>query len=103
MINVIIYLDKVNNAKDLVEILLKDGLIANASIDNDNISYRIENDTMIKNVNCVITAQTKSLLFSLIENYINERYGFHVQIYSVPITQANNSFDTLIRNSTKKI
>ena len=103
MINAIIYIDKVHDAKVLVEILLKDGLIANASIDNDNISYKIEDNEMIKNVNNVITAQTKSLLFSLIEKYIKEKYGDNVQIYSVPITQANNSFDALIRSNTKKI
>ena len=103
MINVIIYLDKVHDAKVLVEILLKEGLIANASIDNENISYRIEYNEMIKNVNNVITAQTKALLFSLIEKYIKEKYGDNVQIYSVLITQANTSFDTLVRNNTNKI
>lgn len=103
MVNVIVYLDKINDAQDLVDILLRDGLVANASIDIDNISYRIENNELIKNVNCVITAQTKSLLFSSIEKYIRQKFGDDVQIYSVPITQANNSFDTLIRSNTKKI
>ena len=103
MVNVIIYLDKINDAKNLVEILLRDGLIANASIDYDNISYRIENNEMIKNVNCVITAQTKALLFSSIEKLIGEKYGDNVQIYSLPITQANTSFDTLLRSNTKKV
>lgn len=103
MVNVVIYLDKINDAKKFVEILLRDGLIANASIDDDNISYRIENNEMVKNVNCVITAQTKALLFSQIEKFIKEKYGGNVQIYSLPITQANNSFDSLIRSNTKKI
>lgn len=92
-----------NEATVLVNSLLEEGLIANASIDNDNTSYRIENNKIVKNVNCVITAQTKALLFSLIDKYIKENYGEHVQIYSLPITQANSSFDTLIRTNTKKI
>lgn len=103
MINVIIYLDKINEAKNLVDMLLTEGLIANASIDSDNVSYRIENDEIVTNVNYVITAQTKSLLFSLIDRFISERYGHQVPIYAIPIIQANESFDTLIRNNTRKI
>lgn len=102
MVNIIIYLNEENEANVLVETLLMEGLIANASIDTDNISYRIENNKMVMNVNCVNTVQTKSLFFSQIENWIKEKYGDDVQIYSVPITQANHSFDTLIRTNTKK-
>lgn len=103
MVNVIIYLDKTNEAKVLVATLLQERLIANASIDTDNSSYKVENNEIVKSVNCVITAQTKSLLFSHIEKHIMENYGENVQIYSLPITQANSSFDTLIRDSTKKV
>jgi uncharacterized protein involved in tolerance to divalent cations len=103
MINVIIYLDKINEAKNLVDMLLTEELIANASIDSDNVSYRIEDNQIVTSVNYVITAQTKSLLFSMIDRFISERYGHHVPIYATPIIQANESFDTLIRSNTRKI
>ncbi len=103
MINLIIYLDKLNEAKELVDLLLKNELIANASIDNDNVSYRLIQGDLHKTVNSVITAQTKSMLFSTIVKLIEEKYGENVVIYSMPITQANASFDELIRNHTNRI
>jgi uncharacterized protein involved in tolerance to divalent cations len=103
MINVIIYLNEVNEAKELVDHLLETRLIANASIDANNISYRMENDEIITSVNSVITAQTKALLFSEIERFILTKYGTTVQLFSTPITQASTSFDSFIRNSTSKI
>lgn len=102
MINVIIYLNEVNEAHELVDILLEQELVANASIDANNISYRLENGRTIKNVDSVITAQTKGLLFTEIEQLIIKRYGDTVQVYSIPITQASHTFDSLIRNSTRK-
>lgn len=44
MVNVIIYLNKSLDAKELVDALLGNQLIANASIDLDNVSYQLEND-----------------------------------------------------------
>lgn len=103
MVNIIIYLDRKHDAQALVNGLLKDELIANASIDRDNVSYRMENETFVKNVNNVITAQTKALLFSHIEKLIKEQYGENIPIYSLPITQANGPFDAMVRNNTRKI
>ncbi|MFN0048179.1 MAG: hypothetical protein ACKVOU_03530 [Cytophagales bacterium] len=102
MVNVIIYLEKSNEAKILVDNLLKFGLVANASIDMNNISYRIEDGNIVESTNSVITAQSKSLLFSSIEVFVKEEYGPNVPIYSLPITQANDSFDSLIRGHTIK-
>lgn len=102
MVNIIIYLQKEIEPQKLVFDLLKNKLIANASIDINNVSYRIENEAIVKNENTVITAQTKAMLFSLIEKFINEHYGENVIIYSLPITQANESFGTLIRTKTLK-
>lgn len=102
MVNVIIYLCSSKQAEDIVFELLKDNLIANASIDVDNTSYCIKNNEIVKTVYSVITAQTKSLLFSSIEQIVEDKYGKDIHIYSLPITQANTSFDSLIRNSTIK-
>ena len=64
MINVIIYLKKQHKAKELVKHLLTEKLIASASIDENNISYRMEENIVVEEVNDVITAQSKSLLFT---------------------------------------
>jgi uncharacterized protein involved in tolerance to divalent cations len=103
MVNVVIYTDKISVARNLVALLLKNELVANASIDKNNTIYRLANKKVIKKTNIVITTQTKSLLFSHIEKLIKDKYGDQIPIYSVPITQANHSFDVLIRSNTKKI
>jgi len=103
MVTVIIYLDNTHSAKEFVNILLSKGLIANASIDSNNVSYRMENSEIIENLNSVITVQAKSLLFSKVDKFIKEKYGSHVPIFSLPITQASESFDTMIRGNTLKI
>jgi uncharacterized protein involved in tolerance to divalent cations len=103
MVNVIIYLEKKNEALELVSDLLAARLIGHASIDTENNSYRQENGKVLHEVNSVITAQTKSLLFSQIETFVIEKYGSHVPIYSLPITQSNSTFDAIIRQSTLKI
>jgi len=102
MVNIIIYLEQSNEAQEIVHELLEAKLIANASIDIENESYSLENETIVKRINSVITAQTKSMLFSTIEKLIHEKHGSEVPIFSVPITQANEKFDFIIRNSTIK-
>ena len=103
MVNIIIYLNSNNPAQELVNELLEEGLIANASIDIDNVSYKKENDGVVQIVNTVITCQTKSMLFPLIEKLIMHKYGQEIPIYSLPIIQSNSSFDQMIRNRTIKI
>jgi uncharacterized protein involved in tolerance to divalent cations len=103
MVNIIIYFNKDNSAQELVNELLEEGLIANASIDIDNISYKKENEGIVQTVNTVITCQTKSMLFPSIEKLIKQKYGDEIPIYSLPIIQSNSSFDQMIRNRTIKI
>lgn len=102
MVNIIIYLPQNENAHTLVNQLLDAELIANASIDKDNVLYRKEVDGIDQMVNTVITCQTKSLLFPTIVKWINEKYGPEIPIFSMPIIQSNKSFDQLIRSKTLK-
>ncbi len=102
MVNIIIYLNQNHPAQELVNELLEEGLIANASIDKDNISYKKESEGVVQTVNTVITCQTKSMLFSTIESLIKQKYGEEIPIYSLPIIQSNSSFDQMIRNRTIK-
>jgi uncharacterized protein involved in tolerance to divalent cations len=103
MVNVIIYLQNLNEAKELISELLLEGLVAHASIDHENDSYKLVDGAVTKEVNFVITAQTKALLFSEIDSLIKKKLGDQVPIYSLPITQANDSFDRWIRANTRKI
>jgi uncharacterized protein involved in tolerance to divalent cations len=100
MLNLIIYLNNQIDAKILIKNLLAQKLIANASIDVNNEIYRLEGDDLVASKIIVVTAQTKSMLFSQIEKYIAATYGDDIPIYSMPIMQANHSFDHLIRSTT---
>lgn len=102
MVNVIIYLNRNHVPRKLVDLLLKKKLVAKATIDIDNVTYVLKDDEIVTQTNTVITAQTKSLLFSHIEKLVAELYGPDVAIFSMPITQANHQFDKLIRDNTLK-
>lgn len=100
MVNVIIYLEKKHNAKELVKTLLSQKLIASASIDENNVSFELENDLLSEKIYNVITAHSKSLLFSRIVKATTEIIGEEVQINSVPIVASNELFDTNVRTRT---
>ena len=100
MVNIIIYLEKEHNAKDLVKHLLSEKLIASASIDENNISYEIENNNFSEKVFSVITAQSKALLFNDVVNAVTYKIGFELPINSIPIVASNKLFDTKIKSKT---
>lgn len=100
MVNIIIYLNKEQNAKDLVMHLLKEKQIASASIDENNISYELENNTFSEKVYSVITAQSKALLFNDVVNAVTDKIGYELPINSIPIVASNKLFDTKIKNKT---
>jgi uncharacterized protein involved in tolerance to divalent cations len=100
MVNVIIYLKTNYNAKNLVKNLLTDKLIASASIDQNNISYKIVDGEFTAEMYNVITAQTKSLLFNEIVKSVEEIIGEEVPINSTPIVAINKLFDDTIRTKT---
>ncbi len=75
MVNVLIYLKKEDSAKELVKYLLEEKLIASATIDENNISYKLENSLFSEEVFSVITAQSKSLLFSEIVRTVEAKIG----------------------------
>ncbi|WP_396175198.1 hypothetical protein [Flavobacterium sp.] len=100
MINVVIYLKKHHHSKELVKHLLAERLIASASIDENNVSYRMEDDAFVEDVNNVITAQSKSLLFTEILKAVRYKIGEEVPINAVPIMGVNRIFDEIIRGGT---
>jgi|LakMenEpi03Aug12_release.lakeMendotaPanAssembly.Ray.scaffolds.fasta_scaffold43380_6 uncharacterized protein involved in tolerance to divalent cations len=103
MVNVIIYLKKHHQAKALVEHLLRERLIASASIDENNIQYKLVNGTLQEEVNNVITAQSKSLLFQNIVKAVRLKTEEETPIISCPIISSNDTFDQLLRNNTMPI
>lgn len=100
MVNVIIYLDKKNNAEELVKHLLQAKLIASAVIDIDNISYTLNDGNFSKDVFNVITAKSKSLLINQIITAVEEQLGEEVLIISTPIVGSNSSFDEMVKQNT---
>lgn len=100
MVNVIIYLDKKNNAEELVKHLLHARLIASAVIDVDNISYSLKNGNFTKEVFDVITAKSKSLLINHIVHAVEAKLGEEVLIISTPIVGSNGSFDEMVKQNT---
>lgn len=103
MVNVIIYLNEKNQAKDLVEFLLRERLIASASIDVNNTSYSMVDGQIKEEVYSVITAQSKALLVSDIIKAVESRIEGEVPINSVPIVGTNRAFDNKVKTNTISI
>lgn len=100
MVNIIIYLKKEHNAKELVKFLLSEKLIASASIDENNISHKLENDDYSEDIYSVITSQSKSLLFNEIVKIVEAKTGEETSIISTPIVASNKIFDENVRTKT---
>lgn len=103
MVNVIIYLKKEHDAKEVVKFLLEEKLIASASIDENNVSYKLENGELLEDVYSVITSQSKSLLFKEIVKALEAKTGQDTPIISTPIVASNRIFDDTIRDKTMPI
>jgi uncharacterized protein involved in tolerance to divalent cations len=91
MVNITLYLSTETDAEQIALGLLKEKLVAHASIAEDNNSYVFDGEIK-KERNYVVTAQTKSLLFSAIEDYIKQNCSEDIRIFSMPITQCNKAF-----------
>lgn len=100
MINVIIYLKKEHSPNELVKFLLTEKLISSASIDENNTSYRLAENEIVKEIYNVITAQSKSLLFKAIINAVEAKIGEETPVFSTPIVGSNSIFDNTIRSQT---
>jgi uncharacterized protein involved in tolerance to divalent cations len=100
MINVIIYLRQNQNPREIVNFLLMKKLIASASFDENNVSYKMVDNTIVEEVYTVVTSQSKALLFDDIVTAVEDRIGEKVAIISVPIVGANGFFNDTIKKRT---
>ncbi len=100
MVNVIIYLKREHNAKELVKFLLSEKLIASASIDENNISYKLEDGNFSEVIYSVITSQSKTLLFNEIVKAVESKTGEETPINSTPIVASNKIFNDAIKTKT---
>jgi len=100
---VVIYLKKEFQAEELVKFLLSEKLIASATIDENNTSYKMYNGALQKEVYSVITAKSKSLLLRKIIQSVEEKINVEVLINSTPIVGSNKFFDELIIRNTLQI
>ena len=98
-----VYLSEKYDAKELVVSLLKEKLIASATIDFNNVSYIYEEEIIKENVYNVITAQSKSLLFSNIVKFIEDRYEDTISINAIPIISSNTTFNEIVFDKTLKV
>jgi hypothetical protein len=98
-----IYLRTEHDPKKMVELLLTERLIASASIDMNNISYKMKNGIICEEIYNVITAQSKAQLFSTIVDVAEKEIGESISINSVPIVGANGFFNETVVNLTKSI
>lgn len=103
MVNIIIYLKEKYDAKELVKSLLKEKLIASATIDLNNVSHTFESGEIKEKVYNVITAQSKALLFTEIVGFIEKQLGENIPINSIPIIGSNRVFNDIIFNKTLKV
>lgn len=103
MVNVIIYLNKDHDAKNLVKYLLTERLIASATIDEKNISYKLVENLLVESTHTVVTTQSKSMLFIDIVKAVRKKIGEEVPINSIPIVGVNRVFDEIIRMNTLPI
>jgi uncharacterized protein involved in tolerance to divalent cations len=103
MVNVYIYLNSKEQAHEVALSLMEQNLAAHASIDIDNNSYGKFNGKIVKHDIYVLTLQTKALLFDKIVTFTIEKCGSAVKIFSLPITQCNETFGEDIRSNTERI
>ena len=101
MVNLVLYLSDENKARTLVTTLLQKKLIAHASIATSRETLSALDGKLNVNLECVITAQTKAVLFEEISRLVTENYGNEIRIFSIPIAQCNDSFSEVIRTETK--
>ena len=83
--------------------MIDEKLITSDSIDENNLSYKLENDQFSEVVYSVITSQSKSLLFSEIVKALEAKTGEDTAIISTPIVASNKIFDDTIRSNTMPI
>jgi len=103
MVNIIIYVKREFNAEDLVSFLLNKELIASASIDENNISYKMHDNLVHKESYNIITAKSKGLLLDHIINAVEEKIGTEVLIIAIPIVGSNKFFFELVSQNTMRI
>jgi len=77
--------------------------INSVSVDLNNVSHTLERNEIIENVFNVITAQSKSLLFNEIVDFVEKRFEEKIPINSIPIIGSNRVFNEIIFNKTLKV
>ncbi|MDI9341543.1 MAG: hypothetical protein QM534_13315 [Sediminibacterium sp.] len=101
MINLYIAHPSEKVARNMAGDLLKNKLVSRLSIDYQNHVFELQDEVVVESVICLITAQTKALLFNEIVQFIHSKYGEDTPVYSVPITQSFEAFTRQIREKTK--
>lgn len=100
MVNILIYLRKEHDPKELVKHLLNEKLIARASIDTDNINYKIKDGVLLEENYNVITALSKALLINSVIEAAELMIGQPLAINSTPIVGSSSYYNEIIKSNT---
>jgi uncharacterized protein involved in tolerance to divalent cations len=103
MVTVYISLEDQDKAKQIAEALLTEKLVVEIRIDYNNHVFNLIDGEIKEKITCVLTMQTKGMLFNDVMSYVQSRFGEDIPVYSVPITQGNVSLSNQIRNHTKQV
>ncbi|MFC5284831.1 hypothetical protein ACFSSE_14340 [Pedobacter alpinus] len=75
-------------------------LVASASIDENNVSYKYVDGKLVEEIFNVITAQSKALLFNVVVETIEKMLGEGVAINSTPIVGTSIIFNDSVTTKT---
>ena len=101
MVNLFFYLDREENARQLVTALLRERLVAHAAISHCTVTMSTFNAQEEAKEEYVITAQTKAVLFDEVSAFVKNNFKGEIRIFSTPIAQCNDVFSEVIRTHTK--
>ena len=100
MIQLHIYIKGDKAAELLAQELLTQKLVAHVSIDYNNQSFLASSTGIVREVNCLLTAQTRALLFPNVLDLVKTHEEDQIKLYSTPIAQCNEVFFDLIQQGT---
>lgn len=88
MILVHVFLDSVEEANELADLLLLERLILTATIHENTVRKKLEDGKIVSKNQVLLLGKSKSLLFKDIEETIKKKYGDDLpSLYSMPIVQ----------------
>lgn len=104
MIQIYIITKDEKTAGNIASDLVKEKLAVAVRVDyNQHYFFLDQTDEPDDRIVHVVMGLTKALLFNECLDFIHSRFDKNIFVYSIPITQVNETLSDIVRNSTKKI